>query len=239
MIEPFLVIAQTFAICDYHAIIEIRAMQGIDGIFYVIVLIMSVVVHEFSHGYVAYLFGDNTARLSGRLTLNPIKHLDPVGSVILPLALILMGTNFIIGWARPVPYNPNNLSHGNLAKFFVSIAGILSNLLIAIIFALVIRVGPSLLGIPLFSVSGLSPLYMISSIIVFTNLILAIFNLMPIPPLDGSKILFSVIPARYRYVENFMEQWGIFLLVLFIITIWKYIAPLVSIIFHLLTGLSM
>ncbi len=214
-------------------------MQGIDGIFYVIVLIMSVVIHEFSHGYTAYLFGDNTARLSGRLTLNPLKHLDPVGSVILPLALILMGTNFIIGWAKPVPYNPNNLSHGNLAKFFVSISGIISNLLIAIIFALVIRLGPTLLGVPLFNTTGLNPLYMISSIIVFTNLILATFNLVPIPPLDGSKILFSILPFKYRFIENFMEQWGLFLLVLFIFLLWNKVSPIIYILFYLLTGLQM
>lgn len=213
-------------------------MQGVDGIFYVIVLIMSVVVHEFAHGYTAYLFGDNTARHSGRLTLNPIKHLDLFGSIILPLSLIIMNASFIIGWARPVPYNPNNLSHGNISKFFVSIAGILANLIIAIIFGLVIRFVP-FFGIPLYNELGVHPLYAISSIIVFTNLILAFFNLVPIPPLDGSKILFSILPYKYRYIENFLERWGLFLLILFIFLLWSKVAPLILIVFHLLTGLSM
>ena len=108
-------------------------VQFIDGIFFVLILIMSIVIHEFAHGYSAYLLGDDTARLSGRLTLNPLKHLDPFGSVILPLLLILMKTGFIIGWARPVPYNPANLRNGKTGNLIVAVSGmnivILSNIL--------------------------------------------------------------------------------------------------------------
>jgi Zn-dependent protease len=203
--------------------------QVIDGIFYVIVLIMSVVVHEYAHGYSAYLLGDNTARDQDRLTLNPFKHLDPFGSVILPLVLILTNAGFVIGWALPVPYNPDNLRHERLGKFIVAIAGILANIFLAGIFGLLIRFAGS--HVP---VSFLT----IASIIVLTNLVLALFNLIPIPPLDGSKILFSFLPSRYRYIENFLEQWGMLILLIFIITLWGKVAPLIYIAFSLITGLA-
>ena len=121
-----------------------------DGIFYVAILVMSVVIHEVAHGYSAYLLGDNTAKLQGRLTLNPIKHLDPFGSVILPLLLVLTNSGFIIGWAKPVPYNPRNLRNGRKGDFIVSISGIVTNLTVAILFGLIIRFLP-LLGLPLAS----------------------------------------------------------------------------------------
>ena len=165
-------------------------MQAIDGIFYIVVLIMSVVVHEVAHGYTAYLLGDNTARNSGRLTLNPIKHLDPFGSVILPLLLVLMQAGFVIGWAKPVPYNPANLRDEKKGTFFVSIAGILANLILAIVFGILIRFAPLFIG-----VAFLGAFYKIASIIVLLNLVLALFNLIPIPPLDGSKVLFSFLPV--------------------------------------------
>lgn len=214
-------------------------VQFIDGIFYVFVLIMSVIIHEFSHGYSAYLLGDDTARLNGRLTLNPLKHLDPFGSVILPLLLILMNTGFVIGWAKPVPYNPANLRKGKIGNFIVAVSGIVANLLIAIIFGLLIRFAP-MLGIPAFNPDPLlmNPFYKIASIIVMMNLVLALFNIIPIPPLDGSKILFSFLPAKLRYIESFLEQWGMFLLLFFIIFLWSTIAPVVFYAFSFLTGLS-
>jgi Zn-dependent protease len=209
-------------------------MQAIDGIFYIIVLIMSIVIHEVSHGYAAYLLGDNTARLSGRLTLNPIKHLDPFGSVILPILLFISthGT-FLIGWARPVPYNPANLKNEKRGTFIVAIAGILANLALAIIFGLLIRFALSM------GISLDNPFYKISSIIVMLNLVLFLFNLIPIPPLDGSKILFSFLPSKYRHIENFLEKWGIFLLLFFIIFIWGKVAPVIYIVFHFITGVSL
>lgn len=214
-------------------------MELIDGIFYVFVLIMSVVIHEFAHGYSAYLLGDNTAKMSGRLTLNPIKHLDPFGSVILPLLLVLMKTGFLIGWARPVPYNPLNLRKGRLGNIIVSFAGIAANLLIAILFGLLIRFAPTF-GLPVYNPNPLllHPFYKISSIIVIMNLVLALFNLIPIPPLDGSKILFSLLPSKLRQIENFLEQWGMFLLLFFIIFIWSTVSPIIYVAFSFLTGLS-
>jgi Zn-dependent protease len=214
-------------------------MQAIDGIFYVAILIMSVVVHEFAHGYVAYLLGDNTARLSGRLTLNPLKHLDPFGSVILPLLLILSKAGFIIGWARPVPYNPNNLKNGRRGTVLVACAGIAANILLAGIFGLLIRFAPHF-GLPLYSADPLllHPFYKITTIIVFTNLVLALFNLIPIPPLDGSKLLFSFIPPQFRSIENFLERWGMFVLLFFIIFLWGYFSPLIFAAFSFITGIS-
>lgn len=213
-------------------------MQAIDGIFYVVILIMSVVVHEFAHGYTAYLLGDNTARLSGRLTLNPIKHLDPFGSVILPLLLIISKAGFVIGWAKPVPFNPENLRHGRKGVLLVSVAGILANLFIAIIFGLLIRFAP-ILGLPIYNPDPLltHPFYQITTIIVLMNIVLALFNLIPIPPLDGSKILFSLIPPQYRYIEDFLNRWGMFALIFFIVFIWGYVTPLIFKTFSLLTGL--
>ena len=195
---------------------------------------MSVVVHEVAHGYTAYLLGDNTARLSGRLTLNPIKHLDPFGSVILPLLLVFMNAGFVIGWAKPVPYNPNNLRDVKKGTFLVAIAGILANLILVIIFGLFIRF------MPMF-ISGVAAesLYRITSIIVILNLVLVVFNLIPIPPLDGSKILFSYLPVKYKYIENFLEKWGMMLLLFFIVFLWVKISPIIFIAFHFITGVSL
>ena len=210
--------------------------QAIDGIFYVVILIMSVVIHEFAHGYTAYLLGDNTARLSGRLTLNPLKHLDLFGSILLPLFLVLSQAGFVVGWAKPVPYNPNNLKNGRKGTLMVSIAGILANLAIAILFGLLIRFA-SQLGLPVLDPLSVQPFYKITSIIVLTNLVLALFNLIPIPPLDGSKILFSLLPPRLRYIQNFFEQWGMFLLLFFIIFLWSQVSPIIYIAFSFITGL--
>lgn len=214
-------------------------VQFIDGIFYVAVLIMSVIIHEFAHGYSAYLLGDDTARLKGRLTLNPLKHLDLFGSVLLPLFLIIMKVGFIIGWAKPVPYNPANLRNGKLGNIIVSFAGIAANLTIAIIFGLLIRYAP-ILGLPLYNPNQLllHPFYKISTIIVIMNLVLALFNIIPIPPLDGSKILFSFLPVQFRYIENFLEKWGMFFLLFFIIFLWSTVSPIIFIAFSFLTGLS-
>src|SRR3989339_455505 len=200
-------------------------------IFSLVILLFSVIIHELSHGYVAYSLGDPTAKYEGRLTLNPIKHLDPFGSVILPLLLFVAGSPFLFGWAKPVPYNPANLRDEKKGTFFVSIAGILANLILAIVFGILIRFAPLFIG-----VAFLGAFYKIASIIVLLNLVLALFNLIPIPPLDGSKVLFSFLPVKYRYIENFLEKWGMFLLLFFIIFLWSYVSPLIFVIFRAITG---
>lgn len=213
-------------------------MQAIDSIFYVVILIMSVIVHEVAHGYTAYILGDKTAEYEGRLTLNPIPHIDIFGSIILPLFLVLSNSGFVIGWAKPVPYNPNNLKDQKWGTFLVAISGIVANLILAVIFGLFIRFGPEL-GFSLYDLefNTLSPVFKISTIIVMVNLVLAFFNLIPIPPLDGSKVLFSLLSYRYRNIEAWAQKWGIFLLLLFIIFIWSKFAPVIYIIFSLITGL--
>lgn len=203
-------------------------MQEFDLIFSIAVLIMSVVVHEVSHGYVAELFGDPTARLQGRLTLNPVKHLDPVGSFLVPIITSMLG-GFIIGWAKPVPYNPYNFKRERLGTALTAAAGALSNIFIAVLFGLLMRFAPAF-GI------GSEPFMALAGTIVFINLILAIFNLIPIPPLDGSKVLFSILPYRFRGILDMMERYAIVLIIFVIIFFSGFIAPLATFLFSLITG---
>lgn len=185
-------------------------------IFQIIILILSVVIHEVAHGYAALLMGDVTAKYAGRLTLNPIKHLDPVGSFLVPGILILMNTSFILGWAKPVPYNPYNLKNQRWGELFVAIAGPISNILLAIVIALAVRMVPN----PTYA------LIQIAEIAVLINIFLAFFNLIPIPPLDGSKILFNLFPEFALKFRNKVELFGPFLLIFFIIFFSGFLAPL-------------
>jgi Zn-dependent protease len=171
-------------------------------IFSLLVLLFSVIIHEIAHGSVAYYLGDQTAKYSGRLTLNPIKHLDIFGSIILPLGLFLVGSPFLIGWAKPVPVNPYNFRDQKWGGLKVSIAGPAVNFLIAIIFSLALRFLPIS--------EQLSGFF---GVIIIYNFILGIFNLIPIPPLDGSWILFSFIPDRFRNFKIFLQQYGTYILI--------------------------
>jgi Zn-dependent protease len=205
-------------------------MQEIDFIFTIAALIMSVVVHEVSHGYVADMQGDPTARLSGRLTLNPLKHLDPIGSFLVP-ALSYFSAGFLFGWAKPVPYNPYNLRNQRWGTLLVAAAGPLSNFLIATVFGLILRFS-SVLGID-------SPAFLsLTSAIVFLNIILGVFNLVPIPPLDGSKVLFSVLPFRFGYIQENMERYWPIVLIIFILFLWQFIEPIARFLYVLITGSS-
>jgi len=209
-------------------------MQGIDTIFYVAILIMSVVIHEVSHGFVALWFDDRTALYAGRLTLNPLKHLDIFGSVILPLFLVLTHSPFLFGWAKPVPYNPENLSNKKWGTVAVASAGVLANLLVAIFFGLILRFSFYFSFVDILSVKFIS----ILSSIVFINLGLAIFNLVPIPPLDGSKILFSLLPSSFYKVISFFEQYALVLILFFIVFLVDYLYPILIYLFQLITGLA-
>jgi Zn-dependent protease len=175
------------------------------AVFYILIVLFSVVIHEVSHGYVAYILGDQTAKMQGRLTLNPLVHLDPFGSIILP-ALLYFAQAPIIGWAKPVPYNPYNLQAGKWGPALVAAAGPASNLLIAAVFGLVIRLN---------AVMSFAPAVFneLSYVIVAVNVLLAIFNLVPVPPLDGSKVLFSALPYNFRQVQFFLERYGFFLII--------------------------
>ena len=201
-----------------------------DSIFFIAIIIMSVVVHEVAHGFVALKFGDKTALYAGRLTLNPIKHLDLYGSIIIPFFLVLVQSPFFFGWAKPVPYNQLNLTNKRWGTVAVASAGIVANLFLALFFGMAIRFGVG-------SVASLELISFLSSI-VGINIGLAIFNLVPIPPLDGSKILFSLLPSRfYKFIE-FMEQYSLILILIFIMFFTQYLFPLFQFLFSLITGLQ-
>lgn len=182
-------------------------MDVVITIFSLIVLLFSVIIHELAHGSVAFLLGDPTAKYSGRLTLNPLKHLDLFGSVILPILLFISGSPVLVGWAKPVPINPYNFKDQKWGSFKVAIAGPLSNIALAVFFGLIIRFTPADFIIQF------SRFFIIIFFILSINLMLALFNLLPIPPLDGSWIIFKFIPEKFVSVKMFFEQYGIFILI--------------------------
>ncbi|MFH1181051.1 MAG: site-2 protease family protein [bacterium] len=198
-----------------------------EYIFIIAVLIFSVIIHEISHGAMANKLGDPTAKLAGRLTLNPLKHLDPIGSVILPSILIILKSGFIFGWAKPVPVNPNNFSDQKYGQAKVALAGPASNLLIALIFGLLLRFFSDWPILQSFSFAF--------SYIVYINLLLCIFNLLPVPPLDGSHIFFLFFPAAEK-IKIFLSKFNIFILIAFIFFLFPLLSSVVSRIFNLLVG---
>ncbi|MBI4038064.1 site-2 protease family protein [Candidatus Daviesbacteria bacterium] len=174
----------------------------------IIILLFSVIVHEVMHGVVAKKFGDNTAERAGRLTLNPLPHIDPIGTVALPLLLIISGSPLLFGWAKPVPVNPLNFSSLRRGELLVSAAGILANFGLAISAALIFHIlnflpqaFPFILGALL-------------RYTVMINLILGIFNLFPIPPLDGSKVLQAILPYNLAKEFQKLEQYGFIILLI-------------------------
>lgn len=201
----------------------------------IIILILSIVLHEVAHGYAANWLGDPTARLAGRLSPNPLIHIDPVGSVLIPGILFLTSAPFLFGWAKPVPYNPYNLNNQKWGESIVAAAGPLTNLLLAVIFAAVIRFSEALqLSAAFAEMAGY---------IVFINILLALFNAIPFPPLDGSKIIVPFLPfglqIKYRALTAYVERLGfigLFLCVfIFMQILWKPFSAAVFWVFHLLT----
>jgi Zn-dependent protease len=201
-----------------------------------VILILSIIAHEVAHGYAANSLGDPTARLAGRLTLNPLPHIDLMGSIVIPVLLIFTKSPILFGWAKPVPYNPYNLKNQRWGETLVAVAGSATNLLLALIFGLIVRFGLSI-G---FNQSALS----LAAIIAFLNLFLGLFNLIPFPPLDGFTALRSALPwhlssglARF---EQRIRSMGTISLILFLL-VFSYIfaAPFftfVTWVFGLLTG---
>lgn len=231
-----LVIGHVFAIVSvcYHGGYKYAIpMAEINPFFYIIVLIMSVVIHEIAHGYAALRYGDHTAEYQGRLTLNPLKHLDLYGSIVLPLLLVLSHAPFLIGWAKPVPYNPDNFrpEDRRIGSIWVASAGILTNIAIAIFMSIFIRIALSVPAIP----DSVIPL---AGTVVLVNIVLSIFNLMPIPPLDGSKILFGLLGYKSIPIERFMEKYSFVFILIFIFFLWQFISPVIFYIFTLMTGLA-
>ncbi len=178
----------------------------------IIALIISIILHEMAHGHAANALGDPTARLQGRLSPNPLVHIDPLGSIVIPALLIFSNAGILFGWAKPVPYNPYNLRNQKWGEALVALAGPAANVLLAVIFSIIIRLADVL---PL-----TNTFISIAWYIVYINILLALFNMLPFPPLDGSKILSAILPyplaVHYQKFVRFAEQYGIFVMFAFI-----------------------
>jgi len=205
------------------------------------VLLFSVVVHEVAHAWQALREGDTTARDLGRITLNPIPHLDPMGSVLVPLVLYLLPGDFLFGWAKPVPVNPRNYRNYRAGDIRVSLAGIVSNLCLVALFTLGLVVIVLLHALPLFSGQIGTSMAQIFTYGIFINLILAYFNLIPVPPLDGSHVLYHLLPpaagARYRA----LGRYGVTLLFLTVLVFpgaFRVLLSPVFIVFEWVLGLA-
>lgn len=182
---------------------------------FIIPMLFAITMHEVAHGWVASWFGDHTARLSGRLSLNPLKHIDLIGTIIVPLIMLLL-VKFIFGWAKPVPVDPRNLHHPRRDMAFVALAGPIANLLMAIGWGGMAKLGDitQLHGNTWIGV----PLHLMGSIGLQINVVLAVLNLLPIPPLDGAKILASILPRRAAYYFSLLEPYSFLILILLIVT---------------------
>src|SRR3989338_2504333 len=191
-------------------------------LFFLIVIIASAILHEYSHGWVADRLGDATARYAGRLTLNPLAHIDLFGSVILPLLMI--PTGILFAYAKPVPFNPYNLKDQKWGPAWVAIAGPISNFVLAFIFGLLLQYLPA------------SNMSVFLFIIVYANVMLGTFNLVPIPPLDGSKLLFAILPDYMMHVKEQLERYGWFILLAFIFFGFQWIVPIIRYLTALFTG---
>jgi Zn-dependent protease len=188
-----------------------------------LILIVSIVAHEVAHGLAALWQGDRTAKDQGRLTLNPLAHVDPMGSIFVPLFLFVIGSPFMFGWAKPVPINPYNFKNLKYGEAMVSFAGPLVNIIFVIVFSLLLHFVP------------MNEVYVgVSQMIILINIVLALFNLMPIPPLDGSKILFSIIPQRFYRVRQYLEAKSFLFWIIIILLVWTVFERLVYWIFSLL-----
>lgn len=204
------------------------------SIFLIIVLVFSAILHEYAHGMTAYLLGDPTAKNAGRLTLNPVPHIDPFFTILLPFLMIISGIGFVIGGAKPVPVNPFNLK-GKYAELKVALSGPMSNIFLAFLFGLIIRFFPY--------IRESETLFFAFGAVVFINLLLAVFNLLPIPPLDGSHILFAIFPNMGGFVRNLVSQYGFFILFLILILFFPFIIHLlmffIGLFFYPLTGVPL
>lgn len=199
--------------------------MNLDLIFILIVWLLSLVIHEVAHGRVAEMLGDTTAKDQGRLSLNPLVHLDPIGSILIPLFLFLSHSPVLIGWAKPVPVNPYNLRDQKWGMLKVALAGPAANFLVAVFFAIIVR----FLSLPIILASFFQ-------VIMTYNLLLGFFNLLPIPPLDGSNILFSLLPNKYLEAKRFLFRYGSLLLIFFVFFGFGYLSLFVSFISSLLLG---
>jgi Zn-dependent protease len=206
-------------------------MDFLSLIFYFIIIIPSAIIHEYAHGWMAWMLGDPTAKYAGRLSLDPRVHIDKWGTILLPIFLYFVsGGSFVFAYAKPVPYNPYNLKDQKWGPAIVGLAGPMANIATALVFSIFIRVA----GIP--SSSFIFSIISFFTLIVYANIVLAIFNLMPIPPLDGSKILYAVLPDSAYKVREFLERYSIFLLFFFIFFAFEIIRPVIEAVFRIMVG---
>lgn len=207
-------------------------MQEVNILALIVILLASVILHEVAHGYAALFYGDKTAYYAGRLTLNPIKHLDWFSSVLLPALLILFKFPFPFAAAKPVPVNLRNVKSGRFPRIVIALAGIVTNFFLAVIFAILIRAG-GMLGLSL-------PVLTFFALIVLVNISLSLFNLLPIPPLDGSRVIVALLPARFQQVERFLDAYGFVILigVMLILNVFgiDLLSTPVRVLFRILTG---
>jgi len=185
---------------------------------YAIPVVLAITLHEAAHGYVALRLGDTTAFAAGRVSLNPLRHIDPIGTVALPLALLAIGKLFggggiLFGWAKPVPVNFANLRDPKRGMFWVAAAGPLSNLAMALLWAIVLKTG---LSVP--QVYFSMPLVLMGAAGIFVNVIFMVLNLLPLPPLDGGRILVSVLPHKLGSAVTRIERYGFVILIVLLFT---------------------
>ncbi len=170
---------------------------------YIIPLLFAITLHEAAHGWVASKLGDHTARMMGRVTLDPTKHIDPIGTIAIPLVLLLSSSGFIFGWAKPVPINFNALRSGKNGMIWVALAGPGANMFMAICWLFVMIVAIKM---------NIAVLIEMGRVGILVNCVLAVFNLLPIPPLDGSRVISALLPNRLAYQYNQLEQYGLYIL---------------------------
>lgn len=204
-------------------------MDFITLLFFFLIIIPSAIIHEYAHGWMANELGDPTARYAGRLTLDPRVHIDKFGTILLPLIcfllMLLTPIGILFAYAKPVPYNPNNLKDRRWGPVWVALAGPASNIILAAIF------GAALQLLPVSAALG-ALLY----IIVYANVLLAVFNMVPIPPLDGSKVLLAIIPDSMWKVTHILQQYGFVILIFFIFYLFQYISPIIQWLTSFFTG---
>ncbi len=197
----------------------------IQLLFFILVIIPSAILHEWAHGYAADRLGDPTPRMAGRLTINPVPHIDPWGTLLLPFLLFFLTSgSFIFAYAKPVPFNPLALRLHKYGSAIVGAAGPAANLILAFGLGALIRLlDPSSFTFFL-------------SIVVYANILLAVFNLVPIPPLDGHHILYSFLPDRFYAFKVWLQRYGFFILIVFLIFFFQTLRPVMSWLFALATG---